>query len=800
MPAALYALLLGCAAFLVLAGFRTLTTITPSLARAVFAGAAALAVIGAAMSNAAPTGIAALDCAYRVAVGVACVVAASFAQGVLLPVCGIVAIVAVAGAWSGRVAFDTVAFAALALGTAAANRRKGGVETPIAAIAGAFLANAILRLPTSLPIRVPTLVAGSVIVVLAVVAIANRTHRARMRLFIAISAGCVVCGLGAAGGALAALGARSDADDGIRSARAALDAVRSGDVASAQRGLTDAAAALQRANDRLTGPTTAIARYLPVVGPNLAAVRVLTAAGADVARQAAAVVAAVDPLQLRAPDGRIDVERLDAMRSPLRTTRSAIDRAIDALERAHSPWLVPQLVQRSAGLRSQLVRAQSSGARAADMLDALPDLLGLHGPRRYLVVVPTPAEARGSGGLIGNYGEISAVDGRLKLERFGRTAELFENGITPAKRILKAPADYMRRYARFEVNQLWQNVTLSPDFPSSAEAMAGLDPQSGGSEIDGIISADPFALAGFLRITGPISVADWPESFTAENTPRILLYDFYAQLTETRNNERIDLQRQVAERAWQQLLGGPMPSPATLSAALSEPIRQRHLQLWSRRPLEQAFLQSAGVSGAVPALNGDWFSAIVNNAGANKIEWYLHRDITYDAAVDLRTGEVRATALIEMRNDAPASGVAKYLIGNTATPPAPTGTSVQYLSLYSPLQLTSVALDGAPVTVEKDTELGRNVWAGWIRVPPGARATLTAQFAGHLDLTRGTYAVQFGCQAMVNPDQVHVRLHVTAAPGERVQLTSLRSTGGAFSADGPLDCTTRYVVRAIRTR
>ncbi len=796
MTAALFALLVGGAACLFILGLlrsEALLRVHETMALTI---AAILVAVGAPIADGSPTGFRVLDGGYRLALGLLCVYAASRSRRGSNLVGLFVAVAAVAGSWSGGASASNITFAALAAGTAVACAWSKSDSVAFRALTGALIANAVLRFPTSMPNRFPTLLAIAAVSVLSIAAAATR-GRERVRFFVVMGAAAGLYGIGLAGGAVGGLSARGDAEAGIRFAREALDAVRNGDVVAATTGLTRAADSLREANRVLEGPETFLGRYLPVVGPNIAAVRALTATGADVARRSAGVVAAVDLLHLRTPDGRIDVTRIAKLQGPLLDTRHAIDRSLTAIQTSDSPWLAPALHRQADRLRSELVRAQRSSADAADVVAVLPDMLGAKGPRRYLVVVPTPAEARGSGGLIGNFGEISAIDGRLRLERFGRTSELLESGVPRAQRTIDAPSDYRRRYSRFEVNQLWQNVNLSPDFPSSAQVMASLYPQSGGTTVDGVISADPFALAGFLRITGPLLVDGWPEAFTPENTPRILLYDFYAQLTESRNDERIDLQRQVAQLAWTRLLGGSMPSPQAFVAALAEPIQRRHLQMWSKRPLEQAFLESTGVSGSVPPLRGDWFSAITNNAGANKIEWYLHRGIRYAADVDLRTGQVEATAIVDMQNDAPAAGVATYLIGNTAIPPAPPGTSIQYLSLYSPFDLVSATFDELPIELERDTELGRNVYSGWIRIPPGGRSRLVARLRGRVTSTApNAYTLQFGCQPLVNNDSVSVRIRVSGLEAKTATATGLKAVDGEFRADEPLSCRSRYGVTA----
>ena len=223
--------------------------------------------------------------------------------------------------------------------------------------------------------------------------------------------------------------------------------------------------------------------------------------------------------------------------------------------------------------------------------------------------------------------------------------------------------------------------------------------------------------------------------------------------------------------------------------------RQRHLQFWAERSSEKQFFRRLGLDGAVAPMAGDGFAAITNNAGANKIEWYLHRTISYDATVDLSTGAVTSTATIDMRNDAPAGGEAPYLIANSATPPAPDGTSIQYVSLYSPLELLRATFDGVVLATTRDTELGRNVYAGWIRIPPGRSGVLVAEFAGTLSTVPAAgYRLELGCQPLVNADEARVRIRI--APGTKaVVATNLQPASGSFAANESLMCGKRYRVR-----
>ena len=61
---------------------------------------------------------------------------------------------------------------------------------------------------------------------------------------------------------------------------------------------------------------------------------------------------------------------------------------------------------------------------------------------------------------------------------------------------------------------------MTPDFPwHRASAVAELYPQSGGQQIDGVLSVDPAGLAAMMRYTGPIEVPELREPLTPRTPP-----------------------------------------------------------------------------------------------------------------------------------------------------------------------------------------------------------------------------------------------------------------------------------------
>ena len=163
-----------------------------------------------------------------------------------------------------------------------------------------------------------------------------------------------------------------------------------------------------------------------------------------------------------------------------------------------------------------------------------------------------------------------------------------------------------------------------------------------------------------------------------------------------------------------------------------------------------------GLDGSLPdADGGDFLSLVSQNSANNKIDVFLERELTYDVAYDPDTGATEATATIELRNDAPGSGLPDAVIGNNDQG-LPFGTNRLFLSLYSPLQLEEARLDGQAQPMESQQELDRWVYSTFIELGPGQTRTLELDLVGQLDPSHD-YRLTLATQPLVNADVVSAR-------------------------------------------
>ena len=731
-----------------------------------------------------PTALLAADVVLRVAFASVFVLAAMRAsRTVVLVSSAVVALAVVAGGLGSFGDLVVLVFAVGGLGCGLVSLRQSSRMRWLLASAGALSSQAALRIPTQLPTRVPSAVAAGALALVIVSGWPNQSRRNRRRYRRAGLGVAALAVLASAGGAVSVALARGDAERGVANARNGLTAARGGDTSAASPAFRAAEADLRGARADFSRWFAVPARAVPIVGQHLDVLRRLTGTAADVVATATETLDGAQLQSFRAEGGRIDVQRMRALGRRMTTADDALTRARSAVAAARGPWLVPFVAHRTRSFDADLTDAQHTTSQARQVLNAVPELLGIDGPRRYLLVVGNPAEARGSGGVIGNFGELTADNGMLRLERFGRTTELNSGGLPGDDRRITGPADYVARYAPDGVAPVWSNVNLTPDFSAAANVMSQLYPQSGGRPVDGVISADPVALAGLLRLTGPVVVPGWPDPITSENAAKLLMFDLYASFESVPGGRaaRINVLGEVSQAVWQALSSASLPAPATMTAALKDAVAGRHLQLWSSRPAEQAYLERIGVTGSVPSGGGDLFGLVVNNGGANKIDWFLDRSTTYDVLYDPATKKAKATATIVLRNSAPATGFGEELIGNQIGEPI--GSMTMLVSVYSAGTLTSATIDGRPFNESRNRELGAELHAGWLYLP--SATTTTLRFTYDVALPAGGYRLRLLRQPDAQ-DRATVDVHVAVKGAWQPEsIVGLSAAKGTYSASVP---------------
>jgi hypothetical protein len=740
---------------------------------------AVVAGVAAATASGKPTGWAPLDLVLLAAVGAAAVLAGSEANSLLLLAAAAVA--AVGGTGSAALPLALGAAGLVLAGVLV------GVEPLLDATAAGLVAQAALRLDDPGGRGLTALVAAVILVPIVVsgAAVLDRAHR---RLLVRIGLGVAAFGVvGALAGAAAAASAVGPLRRGLSAATATIDATNpTGNLQTTTSGLTDAGRNFAAARHSLDAWWALPARAVPVVAQHWRVLHAAALTGDQLATAGRRALDAPALANIQLSGGRVPLDQLAAVDGPVGYVVGRATAARRRLDAARSDWLVPALSKKLDAELERVRGIEKSAQLAQEALPLVPRLLGADGPRRYFLAVQTPDESRAGGGFLGNYGEITADDGRLTLTRFGRQDDLnFAPGADQRK--LVAPADYTARYARFRPDVNWSNVNLSPDFPTDAQVIEDLYPQSGGAPIDGVIAIDPAGLAALLGVVGTIEVPEWPTPISAANALQVLLYDQYGQY-DAQRDARVDFLGDVAQVAWKRFTGGQLPAVPQLLATFGPAVRDKHLMFSSTRPDEQRLFEDMGAAGKVAPVSGDFIGLVTQNAVGNKIDYFLRRDVDYRAQLNPATGRVQATAKISVHNDAPASGVDVQLIGNDLVPRLPPGTNKLYLSFYSPWSLVQGRVDGQPVQFERATEIGRQVYSTALVIPPSSTVVVELDLSGKLPKGK-PYRLDIYRQPTVSPDLVTTTLSLP--PGWRTTGGREQTSSHRLEADATVDLPVR---------
>jgi len=729
-------------------------------------------IVAALTADASPTGTTAFDVMWRAAIVVVTAIAGARSRRWSLAVGGGLVAVGAAGWWS---------LAGLgAIGVTYAMAWEDRRHRIAGSMSGALIGLAALHLGWPRQTFATAVLAAVACGVVWVSGYRTSSRRIRRRVRIGLIGLAVVVALGIIGASVFGLTQRSNVQSSIEEALAAADRIEDDSTQASVAGFDAARTRLDEVVAAVEAPWMLPARVVPGLGANLQAVRHAASAGSDLAAAAGTLAGQVDYERLRLAGGGIDLGVLSGFSDPLRSAETALVRSKDALGSARSPLVVSPVATRLDELAGRVEKAHTQAVTARMGVDAAPGLLGADGPRRYLLLLGNPAEARDLGGHIGNWAEIVADGGRIEVVRVGQPYDLF--GPMSANRpLLPDPSAYPRSLTEMEPTRFPQNWGATPDLPTVARLAAELYPQvPGGAPIDGVLYADPVALAAAMEITGPVTAPGTDLQLTSANAAEFLERGQYSAYSrESIGDQAVtDLVEEVLNR----LLEGDLPSPREASDAFGPAVAGGHLKFFSLHRPEEPFLRRLGIDGAVRHQPGsDLLAVISRNANPSKIDFYLERKIEYRVSFDPETGDVRSQVVVTLTNTAPA-GELPAVVGNLA-PGTPPGTNRTELAVLTPFTVSGATLDGHPAALGTRTDvdgLQRHTLA--LDLSPGATRTATFDLAGHVD--GPDYRLRWIAQPLVNPDDATLVIRSSGSPFR----------GGASSGRVDLPSTTTDIV------
>ncbi len=523
----------------------------------------------------------------------------------------------------------------------------------------------------------------------------------------------------------------------------ALEAMAAGDGPAAAAGFRRAEQLFAEADHRLHYPLTSIGSIVPGLSANLATSRTLVAIGRDLSRTGGALAVAADGGGLEVRGGSVSLDTVKGLAPVLTRAAQALQTARERLTDIQSAFLFPPLTRATDGLQQRVDGQASAVGHSAELAGMLPDLLGDARPRHYFVAFEDNAQPQGTGGLITNWTELIAENGRLRVDRFGGLSDLdaMANGIPPP-----AP-DPPGIPPGNESPQPWHQVNLSPDFPTAAEAITGLYQRAGGGPLDGVIAVDRAGLAALLDLAGPVSVDGLAEPVSATNLIDMLEGHTAGAVATADDTARVAAQ--VTRRAAERFVAADLGAPAKLARVLGEAGRDGHLLVHLTNPAEENLVRGWGADGAVPPVQGDSLLVTDQSLGDTRVAPSGGLRLRYD--VRLVPGRKTTSLLGSLSVDLPKGAAA----------PLSSPQAGSYLSVYSPFAMRSSAIDGRQAELGSQTALGRQVHSRVVGTPEEPGQSVRLDLDGRVVLSPdGWYRLDLLHQPALVPNDVEVAIDV----------------------------------------
>ena len=493
--------------------------------------------------------------------------------------------------------------------------------------------------------------------------------------------------------ALVAKDSLTAAQGQLVSFKAALGQPNAPSTAQMYRGL---AANTTKAADQVNDPVWSLFERVPYVGPNLKAFRqtadMVNALVHDGVGPLAAAADGISVNSLKPQNGGINIQPLKKLTPAIADVDDAVRAADASAARIDTDEVVSQLKQPITGLRTTLQQVMPVTAELRTVMPALYPALGGEGKRHYILLFQNNAEERASGGNPAAMAMLNVDAGKIKLGRQPNSGDFPRPYAIPP---IAFKGDWDKLYGAYASSYI-TNITMTPDFPSTAKLARKMWLGQFGGKVDGVISFDPVALAYLLRATGPVKLANGTE-LTSDNAVQYLLSGVYAQYSDP------TVQNAVFASAAQAIFGAVTSGQGSTSAYLAQltpMLNEQRLKAWSVRKDEEDLLMTSQAGNMMPADNSKaTVLGVYNNDDAtSKMSYYM------DAKVDVQAKTCSATprytvstTVTDTLKPVQVPGLSSYVLANQRR--IDPGGDRQWVQLYGPVgaKLVNAYIDGVKV-------------------------------------------------------------------------------------------------------
>ena len=481
--------------------------------------------------------------------------------------------------------------------------------------------------------------------------------------------------------------------------------------------------------------------------------------------------------------------RLVSGRSYFLEAREALRRVTVARSRFRSADLTPSLARLIERLDKYLPLLQA-GMESALLM---PDLLGVDGPRTFLLLAQNNHELRPTGGFISGVGLLRVEQGRVLSIDLEDSYAVDNYGA----KAYPSPPEPLARY-------MWAGILLlrdanwSPDFPTSAEVIASLYQLGRESPpIDGVIAADLTAVQLLVDAVSPLKLEGYKETITGGSVLPLLQQYWSAPvgagtITEQKSSDwwrhRKDVMGDLLGAVLSKIKAEPRAIDAPrLLRAIMACLDGKHLLMYLHQKESAEVLARNRWDGALRAGDGDYLMVVDANLGFNKVDPNIERRIEYKVYLEQSPprGEVSITYVNKSRERRELCrhedlyGLTEYKARSYEE--LMEGCYWNYVRLYVPGGSRLRQVTGSTEAVDVAQEHGKVAFGTFLGVAPGESRELRflydlpSEIAG---LARKGYRLTVQKQAGAVAVPIHIQASLPPAAVVQSISPGARISGG----------------------
>jgi hypothetical protein len=317
---------------------------------------------------------------------------------------------------------------------------------------------------------------------------------------------------------------------------------------------------------------------------------------------------------------------------------------------------------------------------ASSTIDFWPDMFGFNGPRTYLILFQNNMELRPGGGFIGSYGILSVNKGKII------SFNIYD--VYDADGQLKGHVEPPYPIRRYLPSLHWylRDSNFNVDFSKGAIASAVFLNTEMHQTVNGVIGVDLSFVKNILSVVGPVKVADYNQTVTADNFFQVAQEhaqkDFFPGSTQKK-----DFLGTFYNSLQTKLSGGKDLAYQSLLQAVSKSIYEKHILFAFDNANEQAGFAINGWSSSLvdqrpsnDSTTNDFIGINEANLGADKVNYYISRNVSQNINIK-SDGTINEVLAINFKNSAKDNSLLGGVYKNYLRFILPIGTQVSKIQI-----------------------------------------------------------------------------------------------------------------------